>query len=1770
MKRKLFSLISLILVFCMVFSTLVACNQSSGNDETTNTTAAESKPDRTETTSSETTISPVESTNESSSETTEKESDEATTESTVTGGEETSESSGSSESNESSTSEQESTSTEDEETTTAASSGNEVIDNANALANGVQAYFPTADRTYFTFENHEMILNYALSSRYDQQVESLKNKNGLSYIENTMDVFVTMENDMTYYASRSTASTTANIFRFGYYFYEMRLENQVFIDTFKESNFNKISYNKIYKATDIADYKMVERVLHVENSIDGNDPHLEFGSSYYGINQSASSFNYIKLTLKADGATATNGSFFIIAGDYTSYTEKQQAPFTVINDNEVHEYYIPLQTVEGYEGTLKSLRLDISGTGAKYEIHDLRLVYIDTGDAPDTLALNRSFNVYSDKMHHTVQIAATQKTSGIKTVGMKTVIDANTVDAVVVEDANGIRYSFDGVDWASAKYVGFSIKGVGVFGYILPYDGSGGTIEVTLSDGVYTIIQSKIPENGTILPSRGEYDDKKGYYTSVVAHNANDFFMSQRIYTDSNSDFTEFLYEAYCEINPLSIKNVSISSSSSSSEYLGYDPARGIYVFTVEGSSFNTAYFNNPNKHYNVSFSMRGDKVDRKIYMMTYTTSGALESAVILDKDKLLLPIPVEVGKNFSEAAGERNLFNVNDETYGEAIFPMVVKAGERSQYTVINLYQRWGNFPLKQLSWIQFSSPYYHLSTGVTESNCILPWYTTQNSKSLYTLPDFRSMSAPLWEAQPQHNSCGSHQWLIYTDADHNRVTSENISDYIDSYGPIYADVKMDNISDDGKIKITYVHTEMPQLDENRTYYEIRYEVLEDVTINDFRNNFQFYSVYPNNPTGYYKTIGYLDENNNYAYADAIIKYKDESGATVTPEPKSYVLGKECPYFSFFDMDNADPNHQQGYANVAFLIYSSDFIIGGEKIDPSFIITNSGDRKIKLSLDLGNVALKAGDTFSINAILLPWGSQELDRDYIDPTKPDPDAVYYDTVINEATGEKYLDKNVRDVRENTLLNPVKITADKDCETIESVFMPKLKTANRSSAEFTVSGGQNNIAVRVYGFDKLTAPKVEEYVNGNWVEYTLNSSKNPDKPGYIHYYDGYSVHYDGDGTFSYAFIITMENGAPRKFRINASESFTGWPSEPDVDEKREDHLAVFVDPQEINDALINSWCVSKTVISEDQTYVSLYGTGPDAVNHVGNPVVEGYVGAYRVDVDAPESGHIMVLKYRIPKTNSKAITKFEFFTSTTGVAASSSNLIITDLIVSDGEWHILAIDLSKVNSDNFKKEFAPATDGKYYAQFIRFDFFSQCMGVEDYIDLAFIGMDDSVEDIRNYVVEDVNNTVEKITVISGNDLITVDVGSGKESSTAAPKLESFIHPDCTDYTVTDLEYAACVDGVNGKTLPGGANTLLMSTKDINDSPITLALNSNTIASSSVANWATHMGPYLVVSGWVVVDGGVNKYVYSVDGGKTWQDCSPFARTIDNVSNDHLTNAAKRIGYKDANGNVTSGHSFTSDDDKRRGLFQGLNATSPTGIAADLTDHIGETVHVIFAAVPEKDTSTLCLIAYITGVSVVADEEAVTGPIYNEYVKEGSGYSVSTLQYAACIDRINTTKFGSHVNSNSTTVPSLAFNSFPIANYGSANNTTTAGNHLVFAGWAVVRGGIQKYVWSADGGLTWQEIELYGRAAPETVTNNILSSNRVQNLGYTFSENTDGANSMFQGPSDFSVVKGLSANLSSYSGQTVDVIFAAVPKADTQTLCLICVATGVSVP
>ena len=682
-------------------------------------------------------------------------------------------------------------------------------------------------------------------------------------------------------------------------------------------------------------------------------------------------------------------------------------------------------------------------------------------------SLDRTFHLYGDKVNLVQHLTTTGgEATGLAGYGQLYKLEADRVSKLVVKDAAGIHDSPEGVDWSTCEYVGFDVKRAGIVGFILlPYKENEGTLTVTLADGFYTVEQYIENPADAVYP--------------IHSH----LYFGLRLYTDSGHSFEKFLHEAACERAPL--ENLSIFKRIDGAAYVGYDALRGAYRFDVNGGDFNNNYYNSPNQYFTVNAEITADSYDRSIYVYTHTGAGCLESAVILDKDMTLLPIPLEVTKNFT-GENEDSLYLPGDVSYGEVFMPITLRAGETKSFTVLNLYQNWGKYPLKQLSSIQFVAPYYHLSTGVTETNCIAPSYVY--GKDHWLLPDFRAMSAPLWAAQPQHTAIGQLFVVRYDTADRVTGNIENYGNTIQSYGPVYADVDMDYLSEDGRIHVSYRHVEMPQTDENRTYYSLRIDVLEDVSFKDFKSDFSLFCFNGRHPK--FNKLGYLDENNTHQVVDLGI-------ASAQKYDRFFKLGDEYPFFDYYEPLATDA------VNFALIVKNSHIVIGGEAYTGGFLMRDRFDGSLNfgdLTLDLGEVTLKAGDCIYVDYILLPWG-------YVDSKN---------------------DQNVLNVRQDSCLEPYTVTTEIGT-VIEDVYVPKLRVDENQTATFTYSGGTNNGVVRIYGLKSYQRPVVEELVDGQWVTYKDSTNRD---------YDGYSIYADDDGTYSVAFVISMTDAPEggRTFRI----------------------------------------------------------------------------------------------------------------------------------------------------------------------------------------------------------------------------------------------------------------------------------------------------------------------------------------------------------------------------------------------------------------------------------------------------------------------------------------------------------------------------------------------------------------------------------------------------------------------------------------------------------
>lgn len=1194
----------------------------------------------------------------------------------------------------------------------------EFIKTANSLAGTVQAYFENSNWYKYIADNSNMSLKYTVSKDFPQYVDYIKNSQGNAYIENTMDVFVKQVGGHRIFASTSSEHAIVNMFRHGYYYDEVRFEGQNFsndeIAELQSSVLGIYPYNTSiifgsgFKAESL--HNISARNNDTDQSVKftiskAEDPYISFTKS---LKHDASVYNYVYITMKSSAISAA--TLYLIAGSQTAYGN-QTTSFTIYPDGQYHTYKIDLTKVSGYTGTLTGFRLDLDG-GARYDAVEIKEIKFVQGveNKIDNLYLANIFHVYSDKLHYEMQLAASEAANNIEEIGVKTEIPTANVAKIIVADKNGEHSTLDGVDWNSVTYVGFDITNAGVFGLILPVDETTGKLNVTIENGNYVIIYSRTPSGKQILPGSGS-----GANGVAGVGNVNDFYMGYRIHTDETHSFDELKRQAYFERNPLTEEQIVINEENSdNATFVGYDGVRGSYMFDLD-YKIDKMYDNFRNKHFALNFTVKSDDYKRLAYFVVGTDVALLECSAILDENLMMLPVPIEVGKNFC-GDNDENIFDKLDIGYSEAILPIIADTDVTREYTVLHLYENWGDFQLKQISYIEYTNAYYHLSTGTVESNCLVPWGWPNNRAIPGFMPDHRGMSGTEWPGSRTHQAAGSHSFFRYSGSYYEELKYQDI----DSYGPTYVDYTSEYLTVDEKIKTTRRHLEYSDLDENRTYYMLQYEALENVTLS--KSTLQFYSVGSNETNNPYKQFGYLDSNGN-------------SQIKTFGSAATYTLGTNKPYFSIFDLESVN------YANVALLIDSCSVTRSSGAKENIQLAIRCENGSIDLTIAASSLTLNKGDKINLNVMLLPWGSEESDY----------------------SGTNYApDQNVRDVRENTLLNPVRISALKDCTVTENYFMYKLDTTNGKSAEFSVSGGKKNtidiayregyhtVPVRIYGFDTLSVPIVYEKIGGEWVRHDISSADNLDKLGYGAYYDGYNVYYEEDGTYSYSFVIDVTDATERTFKIELDENFTGFERIEGEDTAflYEKPMNVFLDYSDFGGALWKGWFgrVSTNYEADGSGYISLY-PHPDK----NESIIEQLV----LNTENNVTGQYMVLKYRIPTENANNDQMyFQFYLSTqhTDVQDPADFLGLKTQLEIDGEWHVAIVDISSYN----KWSFAASDDGQYRVQYVRFDPFN---GITDpnkefknHVDIQYFGFSDNLADIIEY-----DSDISSITVIDNGTL-----------------------------------------------------------------------------------------------------------------------------------------------------------------------------------------------------------------------------------------------------------------------------------------------------------------------------------------------------------------------------------------------------------------------------
>ena len=662
---------------------------------------------------------------------------------------------------------------------------------------------------------------------------------------------------------------------------------------------------------------------------------------------------------------------------------------------------------------------------------------------PETFKVDKEFHVWSDRLYLQYTLFADEATDALDSFGAQIRIPESSVAAVKIRDAFGDHGDLSS-QAESVVFAAFDIKNVGVVGFILPLTGETGSLGVKKERGAYVVTLAADYAPGTGI---NKYDETGGYTLNNVTCGC-------RIYTDETHGFEGVERAAFEERNPLNV-------TAADGRAVRYEALRGCYTVELPGTGFQYAY-DNPDTRFPVTLTVPGTD-DRDIFIRAATEAGGLEACAVLDGTDTLLPIDVEVCKNFGGDIAE-HYYSVKDYSYGDAYFPVAAKAGEDLTFTAVHLYQNWGNVPLKQLSSIEFHVSYYHLSTGTTESNCIGPYYI--EGKDGFLLPDFRGRSGIMWSGQPQFNAVGKPSFLL--DRSYlPQTVSEFQGNRINSVGPTHADIEMRFLSGDGSYRYTLRHVEFPQTDENRTYYTVDIEFLKNKTYLNFRGDVDLF--FQTGRFVEYRSLAYTDRNGEEKTAPfeyGLIK-------------KYYPLGGDNPYYSLLTINKPEEEIRNSTfgANAATLIRGSSITCGGKKKDIPFTVrafAYNDFTDTALTLDTGAITFKKGDTIHLDLILLPWG----------------------------TGLETTTDNVKTVLEDSCLNRLAVTRANGAIADDPLVPTVYCTDN--TAEFTVKGGGNNSAVKIRGFTPVELSSVWGY-DGYGIKYEPDGTYS------------YSFVYAADGT-----------------------------------------------------------------------------------------------------------------------------------------------------------------------------------------------------------------------------------------------------------------------------------------------------------------------------------------------------------------------------------------------------------------------------------------------------------------------------------------------------------------------------------------------------------------------------------------------------------------------------------------------------------------------------
>ena len=331
--------------------------------------------------------------------------------------------------------------------------------------------------------------------------------------------------------------------------------------------------------------------------------------------------------------------------------------------------------------------------------------------------------------------------------------------------------------------------------------------------------------------------------------------------------------------------------------------------------------------------------------------------------------------------------------------------------------------------------------------------------------------------------------------------------------------------------------------------------------------------------------------------------------------------------------------------------------------------------------------------------------------------------------------------------------------------------------------------------------------------------------------------------------------------------------------------------------------------------------------------------------------------------------------------------------------------------------------------------------------------------------------------------------------------------------------------------------------------------------------------------ITFSGYAVVKGGVEKYMWSADNGKTWYDMKTSILSNADVSTliaaeSHAENSM--IGLHIQNANDANGdevkYTFGGTDhiceraDFDENTVNGKNAYYTITASMEGTPYENKTnLNIIFAAVPSEDSSMRCEIMRVINYNPPVNYVSQTLEVRSDVLVGSEDYlsAAFTKDKATAYNAENNFDFSScyGVSANSgNRVADAGLYSLRADNSSDDYENIRAlfkdfpvKKSMTFYGYAMLEGGTEGYYWSPDYGKTW--IPCIVDSTSITSTDPYRKEDqdfllRVRRNWYD-GRSFEPAGSMLTNAFVPRDEAGLKIDLSEYTGKIVDVIVAAKP-------------------